>query len=52
MQDLTGPGNMTLSSEKTIHQYGDLEQTIKVEGDIPTLVLAVPEPKNQAAASQ
>ena len=46
---LTRPGNVTFISEKVIHQYGDLEQTIKVEGDMPNLVLAVPEPKNAAA---
>lgn len=46
-QELTGPGNMTISSEKTLHQYGGLEQTIKVEGDIPNLVLAVPEQTKQ-----
>jgi len=33
--------------EKPVHQYGDLDQTIKVEGDIPNLVLAVPEQKHQ-----
>jgi hypothetical protein len=42
-------GGMKVDSEKTIHQYGDLEQTLKVEGDIPNLVLAVPEQKKQAA---
>ena len=41
---------MRIASEKTIHRYGDLEQTIKVEGDMPNLVLAVPEAQNQAAA--
>jgi len=45
---LTVSGN-SYSSEKTIHQYGELEQPIKVEGDIPNLVLAVPEQKKQAA---
>ena len=47
---LTAPGNATYSSEITVHQYGELEQTIKVEGDIPNLVLAVPEPKNSATS--
>jgi hypothetical protein len=45
-------GGMKMDSEKTLHQYGDLEQTIKVEGDIPNLVLAVPEQAKQHAASQ
>ncbi len=46
-------GGMTDTNEKTLHQYGDLEQTLKVEGDIPNLVLAVPESKRkQHAASQ
>jgi hypothetical protein len=52
MQTLTGPGNMTFSSEKTLHQYGDLEQPIKIEGDIPNLVLAVPEKAKQHTAAQ
>jgi hypothetical protein len=43
---------MTITSEKTLHHYGDLEQTLKVEGDIPNLVLAVPEQAKQAVASQ
>ncbi|HEX6494312.1 MAG TPA: carboxypeptidase-like regulatory domain-containing protein [Acidobacteriaceae bacterium] len=48
---LGGPHPMTYSDEKTLHQYGDLEQPIKVEGDIPNLVLAVPEQKSSAAAA-
>ncbi|MDQ1451086.1 MAG: hypothetical protein QOK38_952 [Acidobacteriaceae bacterium] len=51
-QILTAPGNVAYGSEKTLHQYGELEQTIKVEGDIPNLVLAVPEQAKQHAASQ
>jgi hypothetical protein len=44
---------MRIANEKIIHSYSyDLEQTIKVEGDMPNLVLAVPEPQNLAAASQ
>jgi hypothetical protein len=44
---------MKMASEKTLHQYGDLEQTIKVEGDITNVVLSVPEwTKEHAAASQ
>ena len=43
---------MRIANEKIIHSYDDLEQTIKVEGDMPNLVLAVPEPQNLAAASQ
>jgi hypothetical protein len=42
-----------MDSEKTVHQYGDLEQSLKIEGDIPNLVLSVPEQtKEHAAASQ
>jgi hypothetical protein len=41
----------TITSEKTLHHYSDLEQTLKVEGDIPNLVLAVPERTKQHAAS-
>jgi hypothetical protein len=48
-QILTAPGNVTYGSEKTLHQYGNLEQSIKVEGDIPNLVLSVPEQKKQAS---
>jgi hypothetical protein len=43
---------MRIADEKTIHSYDDLEQTINVGGDMPNLVLAVPEPQNLAAASQ
>jgi hypothetical protein len=42
---------MRIANEKTIHSYRGLEQTIKVEGDMPNLVLAVPEPKNSAASA-
>jgi hypothetical protein len=51
-QILTAPGNVAYGSEKTLQQYGDLEQPIKIEGDIPNLVLAVPEQTKQHAASQ
>jgi hypothetical protein len=51
-QILTAPGNVAYGSEKTLHQYGDLEQPIKVEGDIPNLVLAVPEQTKQQTVSQ
>jgi hypothetical protein len=47
-----GEHHVTFYDTKTIHQYGKLEQLIKIEGDIPNFVLAVPEPKIQAAASQ
>jgi hypothetical protein len=46
-----GEHHITFSDTKIIHKYGDLEQPIKVEGDIPNLVLAVPEPKKQPAQS-
>ena len=41
---------MNISSEKITHQYGDLEQPLKVEGDIPNLVLSVPEQIKQHAS--
>ena len=40
---LTADGNATYSSEITVHQYDKLEQPIKIEGDIPNLVLSVPD---------
>jgi hypothetical protein len=43
---------MRIAHEKAIHSCGDLEQTIKVDGDIPSLVLAVPKQAKQHAASQ
>ena len=46
-----GEHHITFSDEKTLHQYGDLEQSIKVEGDMPNLVLAVPEQKKVARTS-
>jgi hypothetical protein len=49
-QQVTVEGGMKIYSEKTLHQYGDLEQSIKIEGDIPNLVLAVPEQTKQRAA--
>jgi hypothetical protein len=44
-------GGMKMASEKILHQYGDLEQAIKVEGDIPNLTLAVPEQKKQSTTT-
>jgi hypothetical protein len=49
-QQVSVAGGMNISSEKITHQYGDLEQTIKIEGDIPNLVLAVPEQTKQRAS--
>lgn len=43
-------GGIKMDSGKTIHRYGDLEQPIKIEGDIPNLVLAVPEQTKQHAS--
>jgi hypothetical protein len=40
----------SIYEEKPTHRYGPLEQTIKVEGDMSSVVLAVPE-LQQAAAS-
>jgi Carboxypeptidase regulatory-like domain len=45
-----GQQDMTMINEKTIRQYSDLEQTLKVEGDIPSLVLTVPEQTRQRAS--
>jgi len=44
-----GQLSMIFTDNKTLHQYGDLEQTIKIEGDIPNLVLSVPETTKPAA---
>jgi hypothetical protein len=41
---------MNISSEKVTHQYGGLEQPLKVEADIPNLVLSVPEQTKQHAS--
>jgi hypothetical protein len=41
---------MNISNEKITHQYGDLQQAIKVESDIPNLVLSVPEQTEQHAS--
>jgi hypothetical protein len=49
-QQVSGIGGLKIDSEKIIHQYGDLEQAIKVEGDIPNLVLSVPEQTKQHAS--
>ena len=37
------------SSEKITSRYGDLEQPLKIESDVPNLALAVPETKQSAA---
>ncbi len=53
MQEISVAGQQAFTNEKTLHQYGDLEQSIKVEGDIPNLVLTVPQrPQDHPAASQ
>ena len=36
-----------ISVNRSVHPYADLEQTIKIEGDISNLILAVPEQKNE-----
>jgi hypothetical protein len=41
---------MNISGEKVTHQYGGLEQPLKVEADIPNLVLSVPEETKQHAS--
>lgn len=45
-----GEHNVVVNNEKTIHRYGDLEQTIKVEGDVLNLALSVPEEGKQTAS--
>ena len=49
-QQVSVAGGMNISSEKIAHRYGDLEQPLKVEGDIPNLVLSVPEQTKQHAS--
>jgi hypothetical protein len=43
---------MKADGEKTRSQYGNLEQPLKIESDIPNLALAVPDMKPAARASQ
>jgi hypothetical protein len=53
IQEISVAGQQAFTNEKTLHQYGDLEQSIKVEGDIPSLVLTVPQRSpDHPAASQ
>jgi hypothetical protein len=52
IQQSTVGGDVTLTNEKILHRYRDLEQTLKVEGDIPNLILTVPEQTKHDAASQ
>jgi hypothetical protein len=53
MQEISVAGQQAFTNEKTLHQYGDLEQSIKVEGDIPSLVLTVSQrPQDHPAAAQ
>jgi hypothetical protein len=53
IREISVAGQQAFTNEKTLHQYGDLEQTIKVEGDIPSLVLTVPQrPQDHPAATQ
>jgi Carboxypeptidase regulatory-like domain len=40
------------AGEQTTRQYGNLEQPLKIESDIPNLALAVPDMKPAARASQ
>jgi hypothetical protein len=49
-QQISVAGGVNRSSEKILHKYGDLEHTIKIEGDIPNLVLSVPEQTKQHAS--
>ena len=45
-------GGMKMDRDRTVHQYADLKQPLKIEGDIPNLVLAVAEQAKPHAASQ
>jgi hypothetical protein len=48
-----GLQDFTLTKDNTVHQYSDLEQTLKVESDIPSLVLTVSaQRKDHTAAAQ
>jgi hypothetical protein len=53
IREISVAGQQAFTNEKTLHQYGDLEQSIKVEGDIPNLVLTVSQrPQDHPAAAQ
>jgi hypothetical protein len=53
IQEISVAGQQAFTNEKTLHQYGDLEQSIKVEGDIPNLVLTVSQrPQDHPTAAQ
>jgi hypothetical protein len=45
-----GLQNFTYTKDNTLHQYDSLEQTLKVEGDIPNLVLTVAQQSKQRAS--
>jgi hypothetical protein len=49
-QEVSVGNRQTITNEKTLHLYSDLEQTLKVEGDIPSLVLTVTEKSRQRAS--
>jgi hypothetical protein len=49
-EQISVAGDMKMAGEKILHKYSDLEQTIKIEGDIPNLVLSVPEQTKQRAS--
>jgi hypothetical protein len=46
-----GERRLAITNEKILHQYSDLEQTFKVEGDMSNLALSVPEETAQHAAA-
>jgi Carboxypeptidase regulatory-like domain len=48
---VVGQQGVFATSEKTIREYAELTQTLKVEGDIPSLVLIVTEQKRRAATT-
>lgn len=54
VQDLAtgGDHNFVFSRESATHRYADLEQSLKINGDIPNLVLSVLEPKRHAPGAQ
>jgi hypothetical protein len=49
-QGISTGDQQIITSEKTLRQYSDLDQTLKIEGDIPSLVLTVTEKSKQRAA--
>jgi hypothetical protein len=49
-ESFLGNHHVAFSETKTLHGYSDLEQSIKIEGDIPNLVLSVPDKSSTPTA--